>query len=328
MDKALDNVYDVIIVGGGIAGFSAALYTARQGLKTVVISIDVGGQLSYASLLENYPGVESISGLELVLRIQKQATAFGADIIIDEVTSLEKNNDIFIIKTKKGNVYKTISTIIACGKAPKRLGIENEDKYIGKGLSYCSICDAPLYRGKEVALISYGEKGIESLKHLSPIAKTVYYIMPIDKDYNLDLAKELQNTKIYPGYKVIGLKGQNKIEAIVISDKAGNIIKINVDGIFVELGFETRISFLGNLAELNENGEILIDQFGRTKTEGLFAAGDIVISPYKQAVIAAASGVTAALSAINYVYRVKGLNKYLQKDWEKKSKRLLRQFRL
>ncbi len=311
--------YDVIIIGGGIAGFSAALYTARHGLRTAVISIDIGGQLSYASIIENYPGVEATSGINLVLRIQKQAVSHGAEVYIDEVVGLEKADQGFLVKTKKGLIFNAISVIAACGKAPKRLGIQSEDSFIGKGLSYCVICDGPLYRGKDIALISFGEKGVEGIEFLAPIARKVYYIVPNENDPSVEAAKKYSNVVVYPGHKVLDLYGNIKLEKIILIDRNGDKKEINVDALFVELGFETRIDFLKPFVDINNRGEVIIDGYGRTKTVGLFAAGDLVETPYKQAVIAASTGVIAALSAINYVNSIKGMRRSIVMDWSKKT---------
>ncbi len=319
---------DVLVIGGGVAGLSAALYIARQNLKVVVVAADIGGQLSYASVIENYPGFESSSGLSLVLKIQQQAQGFGAEIIIDEVMLLEKRGDVFIAKTKKGLVIESIAIVAACGKAPRKLGLANEDLFVGRGLSYCVICDAPLYKGKAVALVSFGEKGVENIELLAPLAKEVYYIVPYQKDLSIEHAKRFANVKIFEGYKVVAIHGDRKLEKVVV-DRDGEKVELSVDALFVEMGFETRIDFLKPFVDLNERGEVIVNNLGETKTAGLFAAGDLASNtPYKQAVIAAASGVIAALSAINYVNNVKGLKKRIGVDWEKKVKKVERRFRL
>ncbi|MEM4527635.1 MAG: FAD-dependent oxidoreductase [Desulfurococcaceae archaeon] len=310
-------IYDVIIIGGGVSGLSAALYTARQGLKTLVISMDIGGQLSYASLIENYPGVEAVKGLDLVLKIQRQAISFNAEILIDEVVGLEKHEKVFSVKTKKKGVFNSLTVIAACGKAPRRLNLPDEDRFVGKGLSYCVICDAPLYRNKDVVLVSYGEKAVESISLLASVASHVYYITRYEKDHSLEEARKYSNVTSFPGYEVSGILGEDRVSGVLITDKTGNTREIATSGVFVELGFETKIDFLREFVDLNEKNEIKVDQYGRTKTDGLFAAGDLVETPYKQAVIAAASGVIAALSAINYVYKLKGVSKEIRSDWAK-----------
>lgn len=317
MLKMSREIYDVIIVGGGIAGLSAALYTARQGLKTAVIAMDIGGQLRYASTIENYPGIESIMGLDLALRIQKQAVAFGSEIIIDEVTLLNKKDALFIVETRRGNVLESLSIIAACGKAPKKLRVEGEENFIGKGLSYCVVCDGPLYKGKKVVLNSFGENGIEALHLLAPIVKELIYVVPTETDVSIDEAMKYDNVSIYSSYRIVELHGDGKLREIVVVNKHGDREAINSDALFVELGFETQIDFLKPYVDINEKGEVVIDRYGATRTEGLFAAGDLVDIPYKQAVVSAASGVISALSAINYVNRRKGLAKSLVSDWSK-----------
>jgi thioredoxin reductase (NADPH) len=312
-----DYLYDVVVIGAGISGLSAALYLGRLGLKTVVVSVDVGGQLAYASVIENYPGLEPLPGIELVYRVRDQVKSYGVNIIVDEVVSIEKVGNVFVVKTRRGFTYKSLAVIAACGKAPKKLGVEGEENFIGKGLSYCVVCDGPLFKGKKVLLVSFGVKGVESLELLAPIALEVHYVVPNVNDVSVEVAKKFSNVRIYPGYKVIKLLGEGKVSKAVI--QSGNDVKeLEVDGVFVELGFETRIDFLKQYVDINENGEVVVDNLGRTKLDGLFAAGDLVNIPYKQAVIAAASGVIAALSAINYVNKVKGVERRVRADWEKK----------
>ncbi len=311
------ELYDVIIIGGGIAGSSAALYTARQGLRTAIITMDVGGQLRYANVIENYPGIELIGGLDLVLKVQKQAIAFGAEIFIDEVILLNKSEGIFIVKTRRGSILESLSVIAACGKAPKKLRVRGEENFIGKGLSYCVVCDGPLYKGRRIALNSFGENGIEALNLLAPIAKELIYIVPTKTDVSIQEAVKYGNVSVYSGYRVVELYGDEKLEKIVVMNGNGDREVVDVDALFIELGFETQIDFLKPYVDINERNEVVVDKYGTTKTEGLFAAGDLVDMPYKQAVVSAASGVIAALSAINYVNRRRGIVKNFVSDWKK-----------
>lgn len=314
-----DEVFDVLIIGAGIAGLSAAIYSSRLGLKTAVISIDIGGQLSYAGSIENYPGLEAPTGLELVFKVRNQARSFGAEIIMDEVVDLVKDGNVFVVKTKNGRSLKSLSVIAACGKAPKRLGVEGENELVGKGLSYCVICDGPFFKGKKVLLVSFGVKGVEALEILAPIVAEVHYVTPLEVDESLKTAGKFSNVYTYPGYKIIKvLRGDGLIKA-VLSHVGGITKELEVDGVFAELGFETRIEFLKRYVDVNERGEVIVGNYCETRVEGLYAAGDLINTPYKQAVIAAATGVVAALSAVNYVNKIKGRSESFRADWGKKS---------
>ncbi len=312
-----DEVFDIVIIGAGIAGLSAAIYSCRLGLKTLIVSVDVGGQLLYAGPIENYPGLEVGSGYDLVFRIRNQATSFGANIVIDEVVELVKDGDVFTVRTKGGQVFKSLSVIAACGKAPKRLGVDGEERFVGRGLSYCVICDSHFFRGKKVVLVSFGVRGAESLQILAPIAAEVHYVTPTEIDESLDVARKYGNVHIHPGYRVVGISGGGVLKVILTN--AGGITKeLEVNGVFAELGFETRIDFLRKYVDVNESGEVVVGRHCETRVEGLYAAGDLIDVPYKQAVIAAATGAIAALSAVNYVNKVRGLSKGFRADWGKK----------
>ncbi|MEZ0394211.1 MAG: FAD-dependent oxidoreductase [Desulfurococcaceae archaeon] len=313
--------YDVIVIGGGIAGFSAALYLARQGLRTLVISMDIGGQLSYASTIENYPGLDPLPGQELVMKVQRQALSYGAQLLVDEVLAIEWLGDRFRVRTRRGGEFASVAVIVASGKSPRKLGLPHEDRFLGRGLSYCVVCDAPLFKGKRVALASFGEKGAEELARLAAIASVVHYVTPSKDDLGLREAARHGNVVAHPGCKVVGIEGGDRLQGIRISCSDGTKV-LEVDGLFVEMGFESRLDFVKDLVEINELGEIIVDDFCRTRTPGLFAAGDVTSKAvFKQAVIAAAEGAKAALSAINYVLRRRGVARTVKADWEKKTTR-------
>ncbi len=311
-------MYDVIIIGAGIAGLSAAIYTCRLGLKTVIVSIDIGGQLTYAGSIENYPGVGATPGLELAFKVSNQAKSFGAEVIVDEVTDLIKEDEVFIVRTKGGRTLKSLSVIAACGKAPKRLGVPGEEEMVGKGLSYCVICDGAFFRDKKVLLVSFGVKGIEGLQILAPIAAEVHYATPSGLDESLEVANKYDNVRTYPGFRVTKIVREDKLFKATLEDAKGSVKELEVDGVFVELGFETRIDFLRSYVDINENGEVVVGRHCETRVAGLYAAGDLINTPYKQAVIAAATGVIAALSAVNYVNNLKGLGRTFKADWSKR----------
>ncbi len=313
-------VRDVIIVGAGIAGLTAALYTARQKMDTLVISADLGGQLLIAPEIQNYPGFLSISGFDLVKKIEEQAKAYGAEIVFDQVTGIEKKNNHFLVKTLSGS-YEALAVILAFGKTPKEMGVPREQEFKGRGVSYCVICDAPLYRNKKVALVSWGYHGIENANLLKDYASKVYWIFPADKPATEEdlLAEVLSkgNIDLYPNTIPYMVKGDRKVTHFVIKNKkTDEVIELEVDGIFVEIGYITRTEFLKGFIKLNNEGEIIVDDLCRTNQEGIFAAGDVTNMPYKQAVIAAGQGSIAALSAYNYVMRLKGKKHIIKADWK------------
>ncbi len=315
---------DVLVIGGGIAGLSAALYTARHGLRTVVISIDLGGQLAYASVIENYPGILRIRGLDLANTVLRQARDFGADFLFDEVVSLKRVDGRWVARTRKGYVVRAEAVVAANGKMPRRLGVPGEEEYVGRGVSYCSICDAPLFTGKRVALASFYLKAVEAIELLAPVAKKLYYITPdkILRPRRLEKLVEEADVEVYLHSRIVEILGDGRrVTGVVIEPiGGGERRKLDVDGVFIEMGFVTNIDILREYVDTTPQKEVIVDKYGRTRTEGLFAAGDLVDVPYKQAVIAAASGVTAGLSAVNYIYEKKGIRKHLKADWESEEK--------
>lgn len=316
----MEASYDVIIVGGGIAGFSAALYAARQKLKTLVIAKDIGGQLNMTTLVENYPAIFKISGPELVSRVHQQAEHFGAEVIFDEVVDIKKDGNVFLVRTYGGDEYSALSVILAFGKTPKELGVPGEARFKNKGVSYCTICDAPFFKGQDVALVSWGDLAREPATILSSTANKFYWIFPgerpIHDDEFMSSIMNVGKAVLVPNSEVVEIKGGTKVEAVVVKNrKSGELQELKVSAIFIEIGYVTKTDFVKHLVDLNERGEIIADWEGKTKTPGLFAAGDVIQYPYKQAVIAAAQGVAAALSATAYVMRMKGKTVHSLTDW-------------
>lgn len=316
--------YDTIIIGAGIAGLSAALYAARQKLSTLVLSKDLGGQLTLTDLIENYPGIEATGGLNLAQKIEKQAKKFGAEFIYgEEVREIRQNGEDFIIKGIKGE-YSSKTVILAFGKTPRELNVPGEHEFKGKGVSYCAICDAAFFKGKPAAVVGEGEPGIEAIELLSNYANPAYYITSssqiVGEEEIVKRVISKPNVKIFNSSRVIEIRGNSKVEEIVI--KQGNEIKsIKVDGVIIEMGYVLKTEFLKGFVELNDKGEVIVDELGRTSREGVFAAGDITQIPYKQAVIAAAEGVKAALSAYNYLRNKKGLPP-VNVDWKAEKKKI------
>jgi thioredoxin reductase (NADPH) len=313
------EVYDVLVVGAGIAGLTAALYSVRQGLKTLVVGADLGGQLLLAPEIQNFPGFESIRGFELIKRVEAQARAFGAEIVFDEISQLRKEGNLFVAKGLGGE-YKALSVILACGKAPRELGVSGEKELKGRGVSYCVVCDAPLFRGRTVALVGWGYHGLENAGVLASHAKKVYWVFPGEKPYEDEAAVQALlargNVELVPRAQPAAIKGEKRVEALVVRDKAtGGERVLQVDGVFVEIGYEAKTGFLKGFVQLNERGEVVVDREGRTSQPGVFAAGDVTDIPYKQAVIAAGMGAIAALSAYRYVMEIRGKRVAAVSDW-------------
>lgn len=312
--------FDVVIIGAGIAGLTAALYSARQRLSTLVVSVDLGGQLLLTSEIQNFPGFVSVSGLELVKKVEEQARLYGAQIVYDEVVGAEEIGGEFRVITSSGATYACDALILAFGKSPREMGVPGERELKGRGVSYCVICDAPLFKGKRVALVGWGAHNYENILRLRDYASKVYWVFPgerpLDEEELLREALSRGNVELVPHSTPVEVKGSRKVEALVVKNrKTGELATLEVDGVFVELGYTTKTDFLKGFVELNEKGEVVVDKACRTSRPGVFAAGDIAEMPYKQAVIAAGMGACAALSAYAYVMEKRGRRVALTGDW-------------
>ena len=304
-------MYDVIIVGAGAAGLTAAVYTCRKKLKTAVISIDVGGQTNLTSHIENYPGTGPMHGIELMRRFQNEAIGFGAELIMGKVNKVEKTENGFQVWLANEETYKCKALILAYGKVPKSLGIEGEEKFMGRGVSTCVTCDAPLFKNREVAIIGGGNSAVEGALELATIAKKVYLIHRRDAfradEITVEKLKscpEIETVLNSIPKKVIGEKNVEGISVENIATKETKELK--VDGIFIEIGYVVDTSFVQHLVKVNEKKEIIVDDRGNTSCTGIFAAGDITPVPFKQTVIAAGDGSKAALECYKWITGGKG----------------------
>ncbi len=304
-------IYDLIIIGAGPAGVSAGIYAARQQLKILIISKDIGGQVAKKAVdIENYPGFEKISGPDLVELYQKQIKVNNLEVVFDEVTDINKT-DKFSTKTSSGKEYQAISVVIASGAKSKMLNVEGEEAFAGKGVSYCSLCDGPVFKDKTVAVIGGGNNGFESAVFLSNYVKKIYILEFSDKigadKENQDLVAKHKNIEVITNAKVLKIEGKIFVNSITYQDlKTNKEIKLDINGVFVEIGYLPATSFAKNLVDLNEKNEIMFDaKTLETKTQGLFSAGDCNVSKYKQIIMASGDGAKAALSAYEYIKRNK-----------------------
>jgi len=304
-------IYDLAIVGGGAAGLTAAIYARRKELKTVVISVDIGGQANFASFIENYPGFDNIKGMELMVKFYEKAKKLNTEFILDEVKKIEKKKDFFELELTKGKV-KSKAVILAIGKKPRKLDVKGEEEFFGKGVSTCAICDGPFYKNKIVAVVGGGNSAIDAALYLSKIAKKVYLIhrrnVFVADEASINELKKQKNVEFVLNAVVKEIKGDKQVNSIVVElvEQEKKQKEIFVDGVFVEIGFEAKTEWLKGFVELDERGQIIIDSLCKTSKEGVFAAGDCTYTPFKQIVISAAQGAIAALSAYQYLTKGKG----------------------
>ena len=293
-------MYDVIIIGGGPAGLSAGMYASRLGAKTLLLEkLMPGGQITLSSEIENYPGVcEVKSGIELMACWPNQAQKFGCEIKNEEVIKIEKQEN-FIIKTPT-NEYIAKNVIIATGSTHKKAGFEGEVDFIGKGVSYCAVCDGFFYKDKVVAVIGGGDTAIEEALYLSKIAKKVYLIHRRDKFKAAPKTQErvfnTPNIEIIFNETVKKVFGKEFVEGIILSSNKS----LNVDGVFVFVGMQVNNELVKDLVELNEHGEVKVDLKMQTSLQGMYAAGDIREDSVKQVVSAAGDGAVAAINATKF----------------------------
>ncbi|MFQ5998336.1 MAG: NAD(P)/FAD-dependent oxidoreductase [Candidatus Bathyarchaeia archaeon] len=313
--------YDVIIVGAASAGLTAALYTGRQGLRTLVVSKDVGGQALLTSDIQNYPGIISTGGLELMDKFEAQAKSFGAEFVFDEVAEILDTGDAcFRLKTVTGKEFESCALILAFGKTPRDLGASGEQRLKGKGVSYCAVCDGPLFKGKPVAVVGSADQALDAAGYLSRLASEVYLIhrgpKPIADDELLGRVKSAGNVEFIANSEVSEMKGKDELENLVVLNKdTGETSQLKVEGVFVEIGYVARTGFVQQLVQLNGRNEIVVDKECNTSHPGIFAAGDVTDVPYKQAVVSAGQGCIAALSAYNYLQRLRGKSA-IRADWK------------
>jgi alkyl hydroperoxide reductase subunit F len=302
-------IYDLVIIGGGPAGMTAGVYAARKRLKTLLISKDMGGQVLLTSEVENYMGYQYIEGRQLVNKFREQVSHFPIDQEIgEEVQKLSKEEEIFSILTRGGKKFRGKTVIIASGKKSRSLNVSGEKRLIGRGVSYCSVCDGPFFEGKEVAVIGGGNSAFEAALDLVKISPKIYLI-DIASAWRADslLVEQIEKEKkvtFFPRHKVKEIEGDDRVGSITIEALDGGQIKsLSVQGVFIEIGLVPNSEFAASLVKLNQVGEIVVDCSNRTNVPGLFAAGDVGSVPEKQIIIAAGEGAKATLTAYQYLLR-------------------------
>jgi thioredoxin reductase (NADPH) len=304
------NIRELIILGSGPAGLTAAIYAARANLKPLVITgLPPGGQLMLASEVENYPGFpDGIPGPELMDRMRKQAERFGADLLEYDATSVNFLSYPFEVKVED-EVYKAKAIIIATGTSAKWLGLESEQRLIGRGVSSCATCDAPLFKDKDVAVVGGGDTAIIDALLLAKYARKVTVIHRRDKLRASKILQEraFKNEKISFKWNSIvdNIIGDKKVEGVIIKDlKTGEKNKIDCQGVFIAIGHKPNTDLFKGQIELDESGYIVVRNNTETNIKGVFAAGDVCDSRYKQIITAAGMGCQAAMDAEKYLESV------------------------
>jgi len=310
-------MYDLIIIGAGPAGMTAAIYAARRKVKFLILSMDVGGQMNWSSEVANYPGgVGALSGIELVGHFKEHLDEYKVKVVQTEILSVRRlrvtgnrSQGRIVVETKKKK-YKSKAVLIATGKKPRKLGVPGEEKFFGNGLSYCATCDAPLYKGKVVAVVGGGNSGMEAVLFLRKYAKKVYLLEVNAKlggeKYLRDKVLAEKKIKVVTGAKVSEVVGGKTVEGIRY-EAGGKKMKLKVGGVFVEVGLVTEAEFTN--VEKNKWGEIKLFRGTRTHNEnltsvpGIFAAGDCTDVVAKQIIVAAGEGAKAAMAAFDYVLK-------------------------
>jgi len=302
-----NKIYDTIVIGGGPAGYTAALYAARAGLSTLVLEkFSAGGQMTETSVIDNYPGFdEGIDGFSLGDKMKKGAEKYGAETLQTEVTAVSLKDKIKTVTTDLGE-FKGKTVIIATGASHRHLGIENETALIGRGVGYCAVCDGMLYRRKTVAVVGGGNSAAADAAYLSRICEKVYLIHRRDslratKIYHEPLMKT-ENVEFLWDSTVEELLFEKKLTGAKIKNvKTGEISELALDGIFISIGRTPVTGIFAGQVDLDEYGYIIAGEDTKTSTEGVFAAGDVRTKELRQVVTAAADGAVAAHYAEMYV---------------------------
>jgi len=302
-------MYELIIIGGGPAGMTAAVYTARKKLNTLLISYDIGGQVLWTSGIENYMGYQFIEGPELMQKFEEQVKQFPLDKKTgDRLSSLSQTNRGFEARTDKGESYQAKAAIVATGKRPRQLNVPGEEKLKGRGVTYCAICDGPLFAGENVAVIGGGNSALEAAEDMVKIAEHVYLVSltPLTGDQILiDKVKAANNLTMFLEHEVLEIKGESLVKGIKVRDlKSKQQRELDVGGIFIEIGLIPNSEPFKGIVHLNSSGEIEVSCANETGVPGLFAAGDVTNVPEKQIVVAAGEGAKAALKAHRYLQRL------------------------
>lgn len=314
------QLYDVVIVGGGPAGLTAALYTARRALRTLIVSKDLGGQAATTTVIENYPGVGAIDGFELMERFRDQAVQYGAEFMLGEVDQMTHTDDgHFVVRCNEQNIPAQ-SVILAFGLTPRSLNIPGEAHLTGKGVTYSTAAILPTLRNKNVVVIGGGNSAVEAVNTVAPLAQHVYLVHRRDRfRAEAVLVEQLSshaNVTQCLNAQVTRIQGNDQVEGVVVQYNNGHTETLVVDAVCIHVGFMSKTNFIEQLVALNEQHEVVVQPDATTNTVGIFAAGDLTTSKYKQVVVSAGEGCKAALACYTYLMAKAGKPVTVDQDWE------------
>lgn len=287
--------FDVAVIGGGPAGLTACIFTARAGVSTICFEkLAIGGQASLSADIQNYPAIKSISGFDLTSKMFEQASELGTQFVFGDVLKLKKLSNGFSIKTKT-QTYQARKIIIAVGNIPRKLGL-GEEKFVGRGISYCASCDGHFFKGKDVAILGGGDSAFTYAEYLSRLARKVYLINRSERfraqPYKVENAKKIKNLQIITSTNVTALNGEEVLESVTLSNNKN----LKVSALFVAIGHVPNLSFVDFDLRKDENGYIIVDKNMETSEKNVFACGDILSKHFKQVVTACADGAIAGNS--------------------------------
>ena len=293
--------YDMIIVGAGTAGLTAGIYALRSGIKPLILECEVmGGQITLSPCVENYPGIAKISGMEFADGLMAQLTELGGEVTYGKVISAEKTENGFEVRTEDGETYEGKLLIIASGAAHRHLGLDREEDLIGKGVSYCAGCDGPFFREKTAAVVGGGSAALQDALYLAGICEKVYLIHRRDtfraEKSLIDQVKATANIECVMESRITALLGEPKLTAVEITNNNGQKQELTIDGLFVAVGMEPHNEAFAELVDLDDSGYVIAGEDCKTKTPGVYAAGDCRTKSVRQLTTAAADGTVCGLA--------------------------------
>ena len=300
------NKYDVIIIGGGAAGMTAALYSLRSGKTVLLLEKEtIGGQIAKSPRVENFPTIKEISGEELSSKLFDQIMDLGCEFELDTVLKVEKNENKFIV-TGEYSTYESKSVILATGLEHRKINIENEDELIGKGVSYCAVCDGAFYKDEDVCLVGDGNTALQYSILLSNYCKKVYVCTLFDKFFGDEVLvkklKERENVEIIQNVSLTKFIANEELEGLVFKNtKDDSLLELKVKGCFIAIGQIPNNENFSNLVDLDKNGYIIVNEDLETKTKGLFVAGDCRVKKVRQLTTAVSDGAMASVGAVSYI---------------------------